>query len=96
MELAWNRCNVFLQTRLCGRVPFQSDNAAKLEELILQGELKFMELEWINTSQGGQWKYRIHKHTCTCTYTHTCASYKACDPIYGNGFDRLCMFLQKL
>ena len=40
--------------RLCGRVPFQSDSAAKLEELILEGELKFTELEWINTSQGGE------------------------------------------
>lgn len=35
-------------------MPFQSDSAAKLEELILEGELKFTELEWINTSQGGE------------------------------------------
>ena len=43
--------------RLCGKVPFQSDSAAKLEELILEGELKFTELEWINTSQGGERRY---------------------------------------
>ena len=42
-------------------MPFQSDSAAKLEELILEGELKFTELEWINTSQGGEW---IYSHTC--------------------------------
>ena len=39
--------------RLCGRVPFQSDNPGKLEELIMQGELKFGEIEWINVSQAG-------------------------------------------
>ena len=98
VQYLWNQHGIgamsFLQNRLCGRVPFQSDNAAKLEELILQGELKFMELEWINTSQGGQWTYRTHTHTCTCT--HTYASYKACVPIYANGFDRSCRFLQKL
>ena len=49
-------------------MPFQSDSAAKLEELILEGELKFTELEWINTSQGGEW---IHTHTPVALQCHT-------------------------
>ena len=44
--------------RLCGHVPFQSDSPAKLEEVIMQGELKFSEIEWINVSQSG-WYCRV-------------------------------------
>ncbi len=40
--------------RLCGRVPFKGETAAKLEEVILQGQLTFHEIEWINTSQVGR------------------------------------------
>ena len=43
---------------MCGRVPFQSENAAKLEEVIMRGELKFGEVEWVNVSQPG--KFCIH------------------------------------
>lgn len=46
---------LFLFHRLCGRVPFQSDSPGKLEELIMQGELKFGEIEWINVSQAGMY-----------------------------------------
>ena len=42
--------------RLCGHVPFKGETAAKLEELILQGELTFQEIEWLNVSQVGEWK----------------------------------------
>ena len=45
--------DIFLLHRLCGRVPFKSDSAGKLEELIMQGELNFREIEWINVSQPG-------------------------------------------
>lgn len=45
---------VIMYTLLCGRVPFQSDSASKLEELISQGELKFGEVEWINVSSSAK------------------------------------------
>ena len=48
-----------LHHRLCGRVPFQSDSASKLEELISQGELKFGEVEWINVSSSGEYSHSI-------------------------------------
>ncbi len=43
--------------RLCGRVPFKSDNAAKLEELIVQGELSFTECEWSHIGDKGMCPY---------------------------------------
>ena len=54
--------------RLCGRVPFQSNSPAKLEELIMQGELKFGEIEWINVSQEGMY---IHVTVTSPYYYNT-------------------------
>lgn len=41
---------VIMYQLLCGQLPFHSDNAVKLEELISRGELTFSEIEWINVS----------------------------------------------
>ena len=46
-------CSFFITCRLCGKVPFQSDTATKLEESILKGEVKFREVEWITVSDKG-------------------------------------------
>jgi len=82
---------VIMYTLLCGRVPFQSDNAAKLEELILQGELKFMELEWINTSQGAQ--DLIRSMLCVDT-THRFTARRILDDPWFT-VSRLCVLLPK-
>lgn len=46
--------DIIFPYRLCGRRPFESNNALKLEELIQKGELTFSEIEWINVSQTGK------------------------------------------
>ena len=49
--------------RLCGRFPFSSDTAAKLEEVIASGKLTFSEIEWINVSDMGEcctYMYNVH------------------------------------
>ena len=46
-------CSFFIICRLCGKVPFQSDTATKLEESILKGDVKFREVEWITVSDKG-------------------------------------------
>ena len=39
---------------MCGRFPFHSNSALKLEELVLKGELTFPEIEWINVGDVGK------------------------------------------
>ncbi len=43
----------YYYSSMCGRFPFQSNVASKLEELVQEGKLTFYEIEWINVSQAG-------------------------------------------